>query len=566
MLDKPADPPNETLMPFIGRVLQHVPGVSITIERTLSLDEDLLLADHVFVHAPGVKPASACLPVAPMTVSLEIMAETAACLAPDNGLIGLENIKATRWIELADTGQVALRITARLKSFDLEREIYRIETAIYVGSQTTPTIGAEVLFAHRYRLDLSFSFRELSNIHLHRLTAADIYRERLLFHGPSFQCLTGKILLGDEGVVGELRVQPATGLFDSVRQPQLLTDPVILDGVGQLIGLWAMERDRYVFPIGVEKIELYRPTPPVGTFAPVRAEITSDNTKTLRANIEVQDGAGAVWMRILGWTKWKFRWDERLVNFRRQPTRHLVSQAFDLPGPASGAVCRMFTAKDLSTFDASLLARNCLHIDEMTEFTAKVEFPQRQQQWLLGRVAAKDAVRAWLSHDAKVEEMLHPAAFAIVNDARGQPETKYLPKRVPPVKISIAHCDDRAIAVAHDESMGVDIEPIRGRDPGFLETIATREEQALLKGLCGDAAPPAEWITRLWCAKEAAGKLMGTGVNGAPRQFEAKAIAKDGVFQIKPRHGVAIVHVATTRNEGFIVAYATGASSPFRKV
>ena len=58
----------------------------------MTLDEDLHLADHAFVHAPGVKPLFACLPVVPMTLSLEILAEAAACLAPGYGLIGFEEV------------------------------------------------------------------------------------------------------------------------------------------------------------------------------------------------------------------------------------------------------------------------------------------------------------------------------------------------------------------------------------------------------------------------------------------------------------------------------------------
>ena len=70
----------EAVLPFVGHIADHVPGMSITVERMLTLDEDLHLADHTFVHAPGVKPVSACLPVVPLTMAMEIMAETAACL------------------------------------------------------------------------------------------------------------------------------------------------------------------------------------------------------------------------------------------------------------------------------------------------------------------------------------------------------------------------------------------------------------------------------------------------------------------------------------------------------
>ena len=558
MLDKPSPPDDETILPFIGRVLSHSPGETITIERILDLNEDLLLADHIFVHAPGIKPASACLPVAPMTVSLEIMAETAACLAPGAGLIGFENVKASRWIDIPDAETLTLRVAASRLGFDPRCGVHRIEASICAEGETTPRITAEILFAQSYFLNVAFDFNELSNSHPCALTAEQIYENRFLFHGPSFQCLVGEILLGDSGVVGELLVRPTSGLFRSLPHPQLLTDPAVLDGVGQLIGVWAMERDRDVFPIAIEKLELYRQTPPAGTRSPVRAEITSDGAKTLCANIEVEDGAGAVWMRIKGWTKWKFRAEARFVQFRRAPTRHLLSLPYDLPGLGGGAVCQMFSAAELSSFDASLLARFYLHMDEMADFTEKSGAPPRQRQWLLGRVAAKDAVRAWQSRRLGAQAMPHPASFRIVNDSQGQPMVEQLSEHASSVHVSIAHCEDRAIAIAHDRPVGVDIERISPRDPDFLDSIATPTEQALLKARGDAPEQAAEWTTRLWCAKEAVGKMTGAGVNGAPTRFEATALAVNGAVQVKPPAGVQTVLVSTLRDGDFIIAYAPG--------
>lgn len=558
MLDKPSHPDDETMLPFIGRVLSHSPGESITIERTLDLDEDLLLADHIFVHAPGVKPVSACLPVAPMTVSLEIMAETAACLAPGAGLIGLENVKASRWIDFPDAETLTLRVAASRIGFDPQSGVHRVAASIRAEGEASPRISAEFLFAQSYFLNLSFDFNELANPHPFEMTAERIYEKRFLFHGPSFQCLVGEILLGDAGAVGELLVQSTSGLFRALRRPQFLIDPVLLDGVGQLIGVWAMERDRDVFPIGIEKLELYRPPPPAGTRAAVRAEITSDGAKTLRANIEVQDGAGAVWMRIEGWTKWKFRPEPRFVKFRREPTRCLLSLPRELPGLAAGAACQMFAAADLSSFDAGLLARFYLHMEEMAEFAAKADVRPRQRQWLFGRIAAKDAVRAFAARRKGVEAMLHPASFVIANDALGQPMVEQFSGDALPVHLSIAHCEDRAIAIAHDRPVGVDIERIGPRDPAFLASIATKSEQALLEARGATPEQRAEWITRLWCAKEAAGKMTGAGVNGAPTQFEAKGVAEDGAFHVQPRGGAETVLVATLRDGDFIIAHTTG--------
>lgn len=548
----------EAVLPFVGHIADHVPGLSITVERMLTLDEDLHLADHTFVHAPGVKPVSACLPVVPLTMAMEIMAETAACLAPSLGLIGFEDVKANRWIELADTDRLPLRIKAETSQFDNERHLYRIAAGIYVGDQSTPAIQSCVLFSSHYYLDLYPDFAESVDVRPYSRSGEQIYEERHMFHGPTYQLLTGPILLHDRGIIGESLVRDPANLFRSTDLPQLLIDPTLLDTVGQLLGIWAIEeRERQVFPIGMKKLELYRPTPPAGTRLPLRIEVTQEEAKTLLADVEIQDGDGSVWLRIKDWGAWKFRWPKRLTDFRRLPTRAPLSRQTKLPGLEPTAVCCMIAPSDLASFDATLLARFCLNADEMRALAEKKAFPKRQQQWLLGRIAAKDAARIWLAGTAGRGEMLHPAALAIEADQGGQPRLALGASKGALPKLSIAHCDEGAVALACSEAVGVDIEPIRPRQPSFLETIATDAERRLLNANgSGWTDPEGEWVTRLWCAKEAVGKLLGIGMNGSPRAYELRAVDPDGMMQVAHRESGRVSAVRTLREHELIIAYA----------
>ncbi|BBA36100.1 4'-phosphopantetheinyl transferase [Methylocaldum marinum] len=546
------EPGGQPVLPFIGRILEHAPGQSIAVERWLTLDEDLHLADHAFVHAPGVKPLFACLPVVPMTLSLEILAEAAACLAPGHGLIGFEEVKATRWIELADTDRLRLRITAQVEQWDGARNTAHIAAAIHVENHAAPAIQARVLFAPHYRLDLELHFTELADAYLYPRTTEEIYRDRHLFHGPVYQSLVGRIVLGDRGAAGELLVKAPEIMFRSIREPQFLTEPALLDAVGQLIGIWAMQRERYVFPISIGKLELYRPTPAPGTQCPVLIEITRDEGKLLVADVEIQDGAGAVWMRIKDWTDWKFRWEKRLLNFRRLPTRYLLSHALDLPSLPPSASCRMISSEDIAGFDTGLLARFCLHLDEMHAFTDLGSNTPGQKHWLLGRIAAKDAVRDWLARQSGTEEMLHPAALIVRNGEQGRPEVATSADATQLPQISISHSDNRAIAIAHAGAVGVDIEPIRPRQSSFVETMAGESERSLFGILGGDSD---EWATRIWCAKEAAAKFLGLGMNGSPKAYEVQAIGENGLIHILHRDSGRTAAVRTVRREEFVIAY-----------
>lgn len=556
------EPLEEGGMPFIGQVLAFEPNQSIVVQRTLDLAEDLFLADHAFVHAPGVKPLSACMPVLPLTMSLEVIAEVAACLTPGLGLIGFENVKATRWIEVSDRDSQVLYITAEMQDIDVENHVWRIAVAVRLAGQEAPVTTATALFSTAYRAELDFTFGSFSNAYLGHpgsRTGEDIYLERHMFHGPCFHCLTGDIVIADEGAVAELQVKSPGQLFRSVKEPQLLLDPAVLDGVGQLIGVWAGQQDRYVLPIGFARLELYRSSPPAGSKVPIRIEIVRDEALTLYANIEIQDGCGGVWLRIQEWGSFKFRYPSQALDFRRKPTRYLLSRNLELPELPEGTMSQLVTKADVSGFDAMLLARHVLHLDEMPLFAEKTPVPQRQFQWLLGRVAAKDALRAWLAARGEGDDMLHPAALRIVNEEGGQPVALAMDGQPPMPRLSLSHCADRAVAIVSDKALGIDIEVIGPREASFVDSLCSAEERALLEEVAGeDEEARAEWITRLWSAKEATGKLLGTGVRGSPRSFEAIVIDASGHFIIQVRDGDRLVGVNSIRDGNFVIAYAVG--------
>jgi phosphopantetheinyl transferase/malonyl CoA-acyl carrier protein transacylase len=556
MSDTPRQEPvtglTERRMPFIDRVLHYVENQEIAVERVLDLQEDLFLAHHLFIVAEGLKPTSACLPVLPMTVSMEVMAEVAAYLVPGCGLLGFENVKATRWIALEDSDTLRLYVSARLHHYDHTTGLYRIAVSVYVADQDRPVVHATVLLGQQYLMSVDLRFAAPHNPHPHPLSPQQIYAEKRLFHGPVFQCLGGNTVLAERAVSGTLAVLPKDSMFRSTRQPELLTDPILLDGVGQLVGLWAMEQGVYVFPITIRKLEFYRSTPAVGTQVPVYLDITQYNSRFLHANAEIQDGAGNVWMRIQEWGDWVFHWPKKVYDFRRQPMQYCPSHPLTLPGVAEGAVARRITKSDLRDMEPHAMARFYLHMDEMPQFHQLAAVPARQQQWLLGRIAAKDAVRRWLAHTHGIE-MPHPAAFMMANDAKGQPMVQYVagPDRLP--QLSIAHSDDRAVAIAHAEPTGIDIERLAERQARWLETITTAGERDLLARLPSDELQA--WSTRLWCAKEAAGKLLGTGIDGAPQRFEALDLRPDGTITILHHASGRSMVVHTLREDDFIIAY-----------
>jgi phosphopantetheine--protein transferase-like protein len=541
-------------LPFLGSVLQYEPGRAIVFDRRLSLQEDLYLADHAFVHAPGVKPLSSCLPVLPLTMSLEAMAEAAACLAPGEGLLGFENVTASRWIELEDTDTVTLTLSAMLEARDRAKGVSRIKASIATASRASPAIEATVIFGRGYEVELAFKFSAFRNPRRFAHSGAELYSERHMFHGPSFHCIDGDLTVGDNGVTGEFVVLSSESLFQSTKTPQLLACPTLLDAVGQIMGVWALEHERFAFPIGLSKLEIYAPTPPVGTRTPVRVEVLDSEGKVLRANIEIQDGRGGVWMRIADWRSWKFKWHKRIVKFRRFPRRYMLSEEGPSFEREPDCVFLNLSASELTGFDPSSLARYYLNDPEMSRFKELSRYPARQRQWLLGRIVAKDAVRSWLTRRQSQSALAHPASIALSIEESEAPFVSESPGSMPP-KFSIAHCDDRAIAAAQSEDVGVDIERITRREPEILDAFISESERKLLQSF------PAEeqdaWHTKLWCSKEAVVKLMGVSLGGALKALEATEVAPKGEVEISYRPNGSKYQVKTVRDGDYVIAYAS---------
>ena len=136
-----------------------------------------------------------------------------------------------------------------------------------------------------------------------------------------------------------------------------------------------------------------------------------------------------------------------------------------------------------------------------------------------------DHFERFLARGAHGLELL-PAEIEILPDDRGAPRVHAPALEAQGVlaRVSLTHTRGRAAGIAAlaqadgDEGLGIDIERLLPRPEGFARTAFTDAELALL-----DDVPDAqadEWLLRLWCAREAAGKALGSGLLGgedAPR-------------------------------------------------
>ncbi|MCH7840456.1 MAG: acyltransferase domain-containing protein, partial [Planctomycetes bacterium] len=136
--------PDAARLAFAGKVVRFTPRSEILVVRTVDIEEDLYLRDHCLDP-----PASECqedrgkLPVVPLTVSLEMMAEVAGLLWPNRKVVKVKAVRASRWIDLEPgRPKVKIAITAKAGAADEVDVAIRIYDDAMKGDD--PPAGAPV--------------------------------------------------------------------------------------------------------------------------------------------------------------------------------------------------------------------------------------------------------------------------------------------------------------------------------------------------------------------------------------------------------------------------------------
>ena len=155
--------------------------------------------------------------------------------------------------------------------------------------------------------------------------------------------------------------------------------------------------------------------------------------------------------------------------------------------------------------------------------------PRRRSEWLMGRIALKEVARYWVAQHYDV--LLYPADIIIRTDEAGKPYVAAdgLEFLAEPPQISLSHAGGYSVAVASPahKPVGIDLETFgRIKLPDFISGAFTPLERSHLESVPEDQRE--EIVLRMWCAKEAAAKSLGMGLNGRPTLFEVKELSSDG--------------------------------------
>lgn len=164
-----------------------------------------------------------------------------------------------------------------------------------------------------------------------------------------------------------------------------------------------------VFPVGMKEIRFHGPHPAPGERLECLIRITSVTDATLEADMQLVR-RGRVWAEFSGWQDRRFDSNPRIRKVDREPERYTLSRM----QPGGWALVHE-EWPDLATRE--LIMRNILAGEERERYAAHA--PRGRRQWLLGRIAAKDAVRNVL-WDAGAGPV-YPAEVRVGNDPAGRP-------------------------------------------------------------------------------------------------------------------------------------------------
>jgi len=563
--------------PLLGSIEEHVPGESLTARRVFDVREDLYLNDHALGTALSrADPTLRALPVMALVFSSELASEAAAALFPDKKVIAVVDTRAHRPI-FFDRGSVTLRVVARRTSQRGDevhvRAVIQQETA--GNPALLPTVfETSVVLADAYPAPPASRTPGLTRSIAGSWQGSSLY-PRWTFHGPLFQGVRSITQLSDEGADGTLEVLPRAGLFRSRADAVLEIDPVLLDSQGQAIWLWGSPEPfagTSYLPYSVGGLRLYGPPMAPGTPLQLKMRVRRSEPHSVVLSSEAIDSEGRIRSALEEVALREFQVTPALSRLMMEPLDQYFAevQPLELSFPETGT-SRVWLST-VAGFPQEILEgsfgvwRKALAFVILSPFEREewmgLKFPPRREiQWLLGRAAAKDALRRHFRETAG--RAFAPAELLIRNDEAGRPLLAGAWQTDLPGKpeISISHTDGMAVAVAAGleagARIGVDAEKVRTPSQDLLDAALSAAELALLPaGTSEPESQRSEWVFRAWCAKEAVGKALGSGVSLDPRQFALVRVdLQSGLVTVQPSGGRA-VDALTFRRDQHVLAVA----------
>jgi acyl transferase domain-containing protein/phosphopantetheinyl transferase len=549
----------DSLTPLLDEIVEFEES-HVVARCSVSLSNDNFIRDHVMSGPVSDSDAELFgLSCVPFTVSLEIMAEACALLAGRADVKVIENVRAFDWVAL-DAGELSFEVQADVVDRARGRYAARVLTA------RGPVLTAEFAFEADWQLPVMAPLGERRESCLNE---PDLYATGM-FHGLVFQSMAHAQAWDDSGIDVELSEVGLRDFFAPGHTPQLVLNPVLLDAMGQIVALWYAQyigTQFHAFPSTIARIELHEhcPSERAGIVMRTRQRALDADATALSAprafQFECVDGEGRLLLRAQDLVNIFFVVPPAYHDVRTDPLNGWLGGPLPLLPDAGVALWEVpLMSEEFCSQSGGICLRILAHAllgpVERDEWYALQGHLRRRREWLFGRAALKEATRLWVAE--QTGHLLHPTDILVGHDAQGAPVVggAWCDNLIAAPRVSLAHNANTCLAAitAPGQPVGVDLEALgRIQQPKLMVESLAPQEQHWVQNLSGPALD--ERLLRLWCAKEAAAKFLGTGLQGRPADFVVVA-ADAACEKLLVQHGAVAVETRVLRDEARIIAVA----------
>ncbi|MCL1879142.1 MAG: 4'-phosphopantetheinyl transferase superfamily protein [Actinomycetia bacterium] len=456
----------------------------------LRLEDHPYLIDHSIVRQPKDWPFVEDLnPVVPFAMTIELFAELAMKRMPGRKLVRFTNLTATKWITLDHP--LDLKVTGKwLDANTISMDMNGHATADCVFADEWPQTPPE------YIGDIDVGKEIAPHV------PVPVLYDKFSFHGPLYHSLMRQSKICERGMVGFVESKPGKGS--------------LLDIMGQQLGLFlhlTQTENTISFPIRLGELEFYDDIFDQGGEFGATSIIKRLTNTMITGDIVLRRG-DKVWCVAKNFFAQRFQNIRALWDVILHPEANLLAEQI-APGV-------YFVENDSAENVAALIAKRYLGKVDMAAFEA-VESLRGKREYLVSRVALKDAVRAYVADSDG--QLPYPIEFYCDHDERGKPSVHaygWLSEKVGPLCVSLAHKNSAGLAMVSDQPVGVDLELAEAKPDTFIDSAFTQKEIDLMRQGTDPDAP-----VRFWVAKEAYAKKTGEGLAGNPKRFEVSEVQGD---------------------------------------
>jgi phosphopantetheinyl transferase (holo-ACP synthase) len=330
-----------------------------------------------------------------------------------------------------------------------------------------------------------------------RWDGAEIYHVGM-FHGPVFQSLRHIQGWNGDGLDAGLTDCRVDGFFSDGQTPLMVLNPVLLDAMGQLAACWIAEHvgtDFNCFPSKIARVELFDGHADAaegivlrGRQQAVDSTQAQDIAGARNWSFEVVGATGQPLVRVAGLVNVFFPVPHRFYEVRRDPLGAWLGAP--LAAPVGSRLWQLdhlpedFCAQSDAIF-LRILAMATLSFEERSEWRALGKNQRHRRQWLMGRLALKEAVRCWLHEITGF--LIFPSDIQVFHDENGKPSVggwwEETISAAP--QVSLTHDEIASIVAlsAAGTPVGVDAERIGSvRRPDLLAGSFTAADTTIASG------------------------------------------------------------------------------------